>query len=101
MIKATIVSLSMLLGGCATAPASRETPPTSSRAKPVQAMEKPNVAGLVQACKFRPAFRNLLLDEQLAMINNCLAIASDVLWSTIAKNERLVEWIEAEGKPVQ
>lgn len=104
MIRASIVSLSILIGGCASVPVSHETPPTLPRAKPVQAMGAPNVDGLVRACKFRPTFRNLLLDEQLAMIRNCLEITGDVLWKTIEKNRRLVEWINDESaavRPVQ
>lgn len=50
----------------------------------------------VDACRFRPTFGNLKLDDQLAMIRNCIEVTGSVLWECSAKRDRLAEFIEAD-----
>lgn len=68
------------------------------RAKPVQALERPNTDGLVAACKFRPEFARLELDDQLAMIRNCIEVVGPALWTLVEKHDRLADYIEAENR---
>ncbi len=96
MRKAVLASLSILIGGCATQPSSRETPPTLPRAKPVQALAACRTQSVADACKFRPEFAQLELADQLAMIGNCIEVTGAVLWECSAKRDRLAEWIESE-----
>lgn len=64
------------------------------RAQP-QGMEACNLESVRLACKFRPEFGNLKIEDQLAMMANCFEIAGPELRACSAKHDRLAEWIKA------
>jgi hypothetical protein len=66
------------------------------RAKPVQALQPCNLETVRLACKFRPEFANLLIDEQLAMMRGCFELIGPELRACSVKRDRLAEYIEAE-----
>lgn len=96
MRTASLVLLSLLTGGCADLASLPMIPPTLPRARPVQALQACRTQSVVDACRFRPEFANLRLEDQLAMIGNCTEVTGSVLWECSAKRDRLAEFIEAE-----
>lgn len=67
----------------------------------MQALEACATQSVHDACRFRPAFADLELVDQLAMIRNCLEISGPALWSCAAKHDRLVDWILAGDEAAQ
>jgi hypothetical protein len=51
---------------------------------------------VLEACRFRPEWANLLAEEQLAMVRNCVEVLGPTLRLEAAERQVLAEWIKAE-----
>lgn len=94
MLKACAIVLCCLtLSACASRPSCPEIPATPPRAQPVEAMGPSSPQSVLEACRFRPQFSNLTLDEQGAMLRNCFEVLGPAYREEARKRSRLVEWI--------
>lgn len=93
---ATALFVCLMIGACASQPQPPEIPPTLKRAKPLEAMGPSRQEQVVAACKFRPQFRNLEAEDQLALLRNCVEVLGPTMRIEATERQTLVKWIEAE-----